>query len=175
MDMTMKNFLKYALLLLLLLPLAATAQDEKKSKEERLAEKQLAKEEKQRKELEAWEKKHAPKEQDIVYIFGVGTNFNDSTVYLTEVQPIHYLRLTKKYKFLPYRADFSEQLKDYLQGKYEMSHETTCIFYDTNRKKIARRFYKLKKRYLDTGTNKLIVVPVQDFSFQKPDYENPLF
>lgn len=172
----MKRLLRYGLLLtLMLVPLALAAQDGKKSKEERQAEKQLAKAEKMRQEQEAWEKKHAPTEKDIVYVFGVGTNFNDSAVYLTEVLPVPYMKLTKKYKFLPYRADFSEQFKDYLASTYGIEHETTCVFYDKSRSKLAKRFYKVKKRYLDLGTSNLVVIGSSDFTFKKPDYENVLF
>ncbi len=171
----MKKILKYTLLLALLLPISATAQETKKSKEERRAEKQLAQAEKERAKQEEWEKKHAPSEADVVYIFGVGTNFNDSTVYLSEVLPVTHLRLTKKYKFLPYRADFSQQFKDYLMEHYGVQHETTCVFYAAKRSKTSKRFYKMKKRYLDMGTSNLIVVPADSFKFTKPDYDNVAF
>lgn len=172
----MNTFAKILLLVMLLLPLTAQAQKQQKpSKEERLAAKQLARAEKEQAEQQAYQQKHAPKETDVVYIFGVGMNFNDSTVYLTDVQPVNYLRLTKKYKFLPYRADFSQQMKDYLLEKYEMQYETTCVFYDVNRKKLAKRFYKMKKRYLDMGTANLVIISADDFKFEKPDYENLLF
>ena len=172
----MNTITKILLLAVLMLPLSAQAQaNRKQAKEERRAAKQLAKAEKDRAEQEAYEKKHAPKETDVVYIFGVGTNFNDSTVYLTEVQPVNYLRLTKKYKFLPYRADFSQQMKDFLVEKYEMQYETTCVFYDVNRKKLAKRFYKMKKRYLDLGTSNMIIISTDDFKFEKPEYENLIY
>ena len=172
----MRTFAKIILLALLMLPLSGYAQETRKlTREERRAAKQLALAEKMQAEQAAWEKKHAPKESDVVWLFGVGTNFNDSTVYLTELQPVNYLRLTKKYKFLPYRADFSQQMKDYLVEKYEMRYETTCVFFDTNRKKLAKRFYKMKKRYLDMGTSNMVIISVDDFKFEKPEYENLLY
>ncbi len=172
----MKTIVKILLLALLLMPQAALAQEKHKpTKEERLAAKQLAQAEKDKAEQEEYQRKHAPKETDVVYIFGVGTNFTDSTVYLTEVQSIPYLKLTKKNKFLPYRADFSGQLKDYLIEKYQMQYETTCVFFDINRKKLSKRLYKLKKRYLDLGTSNLVVVTADEFKFEKPEYENLLF
>ncbi|MCR4613762.1 MAG: hypothetical protein K5778_07155 [Bacteroidaceae bacterium] len=172
----MNTFAKILLIVTLLFPLTVQAQKpHKPTREERQAAKQLARAEKEQAEQLAYQQKHAPKETDVVYLFGVGTNFNDSTVYLTEVQPVNYMRLTKKYKFLPYRADFSQQLKDYLVGKYEMQYETTCVFYDVNRKKLAKRFYKMKKRYLDMGTSNMVIVSMNDFKFEKPEYENLLF
>ena len=56
-----------------------------------------------------------------------------------------------------------------------MQHETTCVFYAAKRSKASKRFYKMKKRYLDMGTSNLIVVPADSFKFTKPDYDNVAF
>ena len=56
-----------------------------------------------------------------------------------------------------------------------MQYETTCVFFDINRKKLSKRLYKLKKRYLDLGTSNLVVVTADEFKFEKPEYENLLF
>ena len=168
----MNNLLKYSFLPFALMFFTLLAQAQvKPSKEERQAARQLARVQRQQQRQADWERKHAPSERDVVYIFGVGTNFNDSTVYVTTVQPIPYLRVTKKYKFLPYRADFSEQLKDYLCEHYKLSHETTCVFYSTKHSTLQKRLNKLKRRYLNMGTNRLVVVTQEEFRFEKPEYE----
>ncbi len=103
-----------------------------------------------------------------VYIFGVGTNFNDSTVYLTRITQLDSIRIDKKTGFLPNRAEFSLQLKQYLEGTLGLVNETTCIFFSPKRKKIAKYFYKLKKRYLDEGYRNMIMVDPEKFKFVVP-------
>ena len=112
-------------------------------------------------------------ENDVVYIFGVGTNFNDSTVYMTEVTPMPYMRIDKKTKFLPYRAEFSLQFKEYLEGKLGLVYETTCIFFSADRKKASKYSFKLRKRYIEDGYSNIIVVDPQKFSFKLPEYALP--
>ena len=108
--------------------------------------------------------------KDVVYIFGVGTNFNDSTVYLTRIAQLDSIRIDKKTGFLPNRVEFSIQLKQFLEGTLGLVNETTCIFFSDDRKKIAKYFYKLKKRYLDEGYRNMIVVDSSDFSFVIPSF-----
>ena len=107
---------------------------------------------------------------DVVYIFGVGTNFNDSTVYLTRIAQLDSIRIDKKTGFLPNRVEFSIQLKQYLEGTLGLINETTCIFFSDKRKKISKYFYKLKKRYLDEGYRNMIVIDSSDFSFIIPSF-----
>ena len=109
-------------------------------------------------------------EEDVISIFGVGTNFNDSTVYLTEVTPVSGLRLDPKTKFLPGRSDFSLQFREYLEGQLGLVYETTCVFFSEKRSKALKYAYKLRKRYLDQGFQNLIVVDPQKFTFKLPEY-----
>lgn len=109
-------------------------------------------------------------DEDIIYIFGVGTNFNDSTIYLTEITPVNGLRLDPKTKFLPARSEFSLQFREYLEGQLGLVYETTCVFYSEKRSKAQKYAYKLRKRYLDQGYQNLIVVDPQKFTFKLPDY-----
>lgn len=109
-------------------------------------------------------------DSDVVYIFGVGTNFNDSVVYLTDVTPVAGIRLEPKTKFLPARSDFSLQFREYLEGKLGLVYETTCVFFSDKRKKAQKYAFKLRKRYLDQGYKDIIVVDPQKFSFELPNY-----
>lgn len=121
----------------------------------------------QYRKLERQKMKEIPvSEEDVVYLFGVGTNFNDSTVYLTDIIPVHNLQIQKKTHFLPHRTEFSLQLREYLEGQLGLAHETTAIFFADKRKKIAKNYYKLKKRYLDEGYSSLIVIDPEKFSFK---------
>ena len=102
----------------------------------------------QYRKLERQKMKEIPvSEEDVVYLFGVGTNFNDSTVYLTDIIPVHNLQIQKKTHFLPHRTEFSLQLREYLEGQLGLAHETTAIFFADKRKKIAKNF--MSSRFLN--------------------------
>lgn len=116
--------------------------------------------------------KNLPTDADVVYVFGVGTNFNDNTIYLTEIQELHRIKLEKRTRFLPYRSELSLQLREFLEGGLGNTHETTCIFFATKRKKVANYYYKLKKRYLDEGNANIVVITADRFSFKNPDVSN---
>lgn len=137
-------------------------------KQQEKARKQLEKNEKKAERERQKELQDIPTEKDVVYLFGVGVNFNDTTLYLTDIQAVPYMKLTKKYKFLPFRSTFSLQFEQYLEGTLGLSHETCSVFYDVKRKRLAKHFYKLKKRYLDGGRTDIIVVEEAKFKFQKP-------
>ena len=175
----MKHFL-LATAVCFLCSLAANAQNVNDStsattltkKERKEAEKLLKKNERLAEKERLKKMSEAATDKDIVYIFGCGTNFNDTTIYITDIQPITHLKLEKKTKFLPYRSEFSLQLKEYLEGTLKLTQEMTCVFFSPSRKTISKRLYKLKKRYLDSGNYKIQIVTSEEFKFKKPDYDN---
>ncbi|MBQ2167597.1 MAG: hypothetical protein II447_12560, partial [Bacteroidaceae bacterium] len=79
--------------------------------------KAIAKQMKKEAKANAKAAKHPLTEKDKVYLFGVGQNFNDSSLYMTEVNEISFVRLEKRTKFLPSRVDYSLQFEEYLEGK----------------------------------------------------------
>ena len=154
-----------------------TKQQKKELKQQKKLEKLRLKQEKEIEDAYFVEQQKLNKvgpitENDVVYIFGVGTNFNDSTVYLTRITTIDSLRIDKKTGFLPNRVEFSLQMKQYLEGTLGLMNETTCIFFSDKRKKIAKYFYKLKKRYFDEGYKNMIVIDPKDFNFVRPAFIN---
>lgn len=172
----MKNLMKYAAMFVLLC-LASTAAAQSEDDAPQISEKDRAKAMKLLARQEAKEKQLRKKmleekatDEDVVYMFGVGTNFNDSVIYLTEINDVHALKLQKKTQFLPFRAEFSLQMREYLEGGLGLQNETCCMFYADKRKTLAKRYYKLKKRYLDEGGWKLVIVGQDKFSFKKPEF-----
>jgi len=101
-----------------------------------------------------------------VYIFGVSQQLTDSVVYITFINEVDSLDLMKKTKFLPFRSEFSLQLKEFMEGTLKKDHQTTCVFYSTSRKKLSKKYYKIKKRYLDNSYTK--IVPLDNFQFRHP-------
>jgi len=137
-------------------------------KELEKARRQLEKQQAKDAKLKAESEQEKATEKDVVYLFGVGTNLNDSVVYITEVLPVRYLKLQKKTKFLPFRAEFSVQLQEYLEGTLGNTAETTCVFYDEKEKKAKKHWKKMCKRVQQNKEKALRVVDKAQFEFKKP-------
>lgn len=103
-----------------------------------------------------------------VYIFGVCQQLTDSVVYITSINMVDSIDLEKKTKFLPFRSEFSLQLKEYMEGKMQKRNQTACVFYSANRKKLSKKFYKIKKRFLDNSYTKVVMLDQERFQFQHP-------
>lgn len=103
-----------------------------------------------------------------VYIFGVGQQLTDEDVYFTEVLAVDSLDLDKKTKFLPFRYDFSLQMKEYLEGKLGLKKQTVCVFFSDNKKKIEKKYNKVKKRYDVNPDRQVTVIALKDFMFVHP-------
>lgn len=101
-----------------------------------------------------------------VYLFGVSQMLTDSVIYITFIDEVDSLDLDKKTKFLPFRSEFSLQLKEYMEGTLKKDHQTATVFFSTNRKKLSKKYYKIKKRYLDNPYTK--IVPIDGFRFRHP-------
>lgn len=103
-----------------------------------------------------------------VYLFGVCQQLTDSMVYITSIQEIDSIDLAKKTKFLPFRSEFSIQLKEYMEGTLQRRYQTACVFYSPKRKKISKKFYKIKKRYLDNSYMRIVMLDEARFRFKHP-------
>lgn len=103
-----------------------------------------------------------------VYIFGVSQLLADSVIYVTNIQEVDSIDMEKGTGFLPYRSEFSLQLKEYMEGTLHLTRQTTCVFYSTSRKKLAKQFYKVKKRYLDSKDMKIVMLDDGRFIFKHP-------
>lgn len=84
--------------------------------------------------------------QETVYIVGVSASFTDSLMYFTDVQELEGVTLDKK-KFLPNRMQYSYQLKDFLEREEGLTNRTCFVIFDTNRKKLDKKIFKMKRRY----------------------------
>lgn len=108
------------------------------------------------------------KGQGKVYIFGVCQQLTDSMVYITSVQEVDSIDLERKTKFLPFRSEFSLQLKEYMEGTLQRRYQTACVFYSPKRKKISKKYYKIKKRYLDNSYTRVVMLDDTRFHFKHP-------
>ena len=103
-----------------------------------------------------------------VYLFGVCQQLTDSMDYITSIQEIDSIDLERKTKFLPFRSEFSIQLKEYMEGTLQRRYQTACVFYSSKRKKISKKYYKIKKRYLDNSYTRVVMLDDTRFRFKHP-------
>ena len=107
------------------------------------------------------------KEVSKVYMFGFAASFNDSTIYITDIQEIKGAYVVERTKFLVNRDEYSYQLRNYLQGQGNAF--PTCITsYAYDRKTIEKKFAKIKKRYIDKNKGRYIIVNIskEQFTYQ---------
>jgi len=100
-----------------------------------------------------------------IYAFGFAASFNDSTVYITDIQEIDSAWVDSKSKFLLERDSYSSQLKNYLQG-INQPNRTCIISYALKRKDAEKKFLKLKKRYSAANHYDVRVVRPDQFRFR---------
>lgn len=125
------------------------------------------------------EKKKKVQDEDVfgkvdgkVYIFGCSSEFGDSVIYITEIQEVDSTALMKKTKFLPYRSDYSQQLKDKLESKtFSLKNQTCSVFFSDKKAKLEKKYAKIKKRYLTKFQMKVVPLSQSEFKFVHPlDY-----
>lgn len=106
-----------------------------------------------------------------VYVFGFGMDFNDSTVYLTEIQKLDTAYIGKG-NMLYNRTGYSNQLQQYLIQS-GVSHPTCIISFSDKARKIEKKYLKLKKKYLNDGKHIVKYITPAQFKYtaQKPTLE----
>lgn len=97
-----------------------------------------------------------------VYVYGIAISFNDSTVYLTDIQKLDSAVVTSKTKFLYGRDNYSYQLRDYLKGK-GFNTPTCETTFALKQKDIEKKFIATKKRY---GNGKFTLKHLTPSEFQ---------
>lgn len=161
----MKKF--FTFILLSVMTFTCLAQTEAKDKA------QLKKEKKENKIKKA-------KEEDIiegkvpghVYVCGCSFDLADSVIYITSINTVDSLTITKKTKFLPYRSDFSQQFKDKLESPaFGAKNQTASVIFSDKKEKLQKSLNKLKKYYLTKTHMQIVTIGEDKFKFVHPlDY-----
>ena len=103
--------------------------------------------------------------QTPLYIFGFAASFTDSLVHFTDIQYIEEAYTEKKTGFLYNREDYSQQLREYLKEKGVQT--PTCVtFYATKRKKIEKKYIKLRRKYTQGGKYDVQYIDQSAFNYQ---------
>ena len=112
------------------------------------------------------EKKGKDSEFKRVYMYGVSFDFNDSLVYMTDV---HFLdsMIVNKDGSLQNCADYSYQLKMFMEGTLGKVNQTCAVVYSDNRKKLEKRYVKTRKKLQADGSKVLMKLGTSSFTFRK--------
>lgn len=102
--------------------------------------------------------------QTTLYVYGIATSFNDSTVYFTELQQMTDTWVDTKTEFLYSRDNYSYQLRDYLKQK-GVAHPTCVTIFGKTRKEAEKKYVELKKRYITKGRYDIKYVTLHDFAY----------
>lgn len=83
---------------------------------------------------------HISAKQQDVFMFGIATSFNDSIVYITDIQEVKgaYVEDTRE-KFLVNRDEYSYQLRNHC-AELGHAHRTCTTFWATTRKDIEKKY-----------------------------------
>lgn len=100
-----------------------------------------------------------------VYIAGVSASFSDSLVYFTDIQYVDSASLSDN-GLLIGRAQYSIQLKEYLEQKENGKNRTCFVYYNKKKKNLQKEIKKLKEKY--QKGNALVLIDVNpEFQFKK--------
>lgn len=102
--------------------------------------------------------------QETLYLYGIATTFNDSTVYITEIQQMDDTWVDTKTGFLYSRDNYSYQLRDYLK-KNGVAHPTCVTVFGKTRKDAEKKYIAIKKKYATKGQYDIKYITSHDFSY----------
>ena len=110
-----------------------------------------------------------------IYMFGFAASFNDSIVYLTDIQTVNAYLVNNRTKFLSNREDYSYQLRNYLQSNGLEAYPTCITMFAENEKDATKKYLKLKERY-EKSKKKYSIKSLKDSQFQytpvEPDQQS---
>lgn len=108
-----------------------------------------------------------------MYMFGFSASFNDSILYITDIQDVPGASYDTKTKFLMGREHYSSQLKEFLSEKKGQSDRICLVIFATTKKKAEKKYQNLKKKY--AGKNGFIYglqhLKSDEFKFEAVEVE----
>jgi hypothetical protein len=107
-------------------------------------------------------------------MFGFVASFNDSTVYFTNIQKVDSVWVTKKKQMLAGRHNYSYQLREFFANQRNLPNRTCVVVADVDRKKVEKKYTKMKNKYLVKSKKPYDVrnVAETDFKFTAVDMSN---
>lgn len=99
-----------------------------------------------------------------LFVYGFAASFNDSTVYITNIEQLDTAWVDVKTGFLYSRDNYSYQLRDYLKSK-GVEHPTCITVYATTRKDAEKKYTSLKRRYTSKGAYVIRYITEDEFTY----------
>jgi hypothetical protein len=108
-----------------------------------------------------------------MYMFGFSASFQDSIIYMTDVQEIEGVWYDTKTKFLLGREHYSYQLKEYLATNEQKPYRVCVVMFAPTRKEAEKKFIKMRKEYTVKAKGKYDVryLTTAQFKFLPIDVE----
>ena len=106
-----------------------------------------------------------------MYMFGFSASFQDSIIYMTDVQEIADVWYDSKTRFLLGRQHYSYQLKEHLTNIKQQPNRVCVVMFALTRKEAEKKFIKLRKEYTVKAKGKYDVryLPTTEFKFEAVD------
>jgi len=106
-----------------------------------------------------------------VYIFGFAASFVDSLAYQTDVQQLDSAWIEPAHKFLVDRSLYSLQLQYYLESAEGKKNTVCTVFFDTNQRRLQKRWNKVKNRYEKAEGLHLTPLTTDRFRFKAEEWK----
>ena len=106
-----------------------------------------------------------------MYMFGFSASFQDSIIYMTDVQEVKNVWYESKDKFLLGREHYSSQLKNYLENTKQQPNRVCVVMFAETRKDIEKLFIKMRKEYTvkAKGRYDMRYLTTEEFRFEAVD------
>lgn len=101
-----------------------------------------------------------------VYMFGFSASFNDSLVYITDIQAVDSVMIEPKTEFLVGRTAYGNQLQFFLADHKERPNTTCVVFFDKKLENLRKRYNKVIKRYKNSNATILKTLSQDEFRFE---------
>lgn len=106
-----------------------------------------------------------------MYMFGFSASFQDSTIYITDIQDVYGVWYDSKQKYIRGLEDYSSQLNTYLTEQRNQPNRVCVVFYALDKKKAEKKYKKLQKKYVvkSKGLYNILYLTEKDFKFEAVD------
>ncbi len=110
--------------------------------------------------------------QPKVYMFGFSASFQDSVIYMTDVQEMDSVWIDSKTKFLLGREQYSHQFKDYL-AEQQQPNRVCIVFFALKKEDAEKKYIKMRKQYTSKSKRKYDIkyLHASDFQFSAVNLE----
>ena len=103
--------------------------------------------------------------EPLMYAFGYAFSFNDSTLYLTNVQKVENVWVRSHAAFVIEQETYSNQLKTFFEND-DVKDMTCGVCFDKKDKHLFKKLDKIKSRYQKRMKHiRIITIPESEFAF----------